>query len=245
MSLRARITALSMVGRVRQRNEDCVGAGGWLLAAQIPVGIEVALRSDETLLVALADGMGGHPGGDVASRIAIQTMLEHGSALFSERDCRSAIEAADAALAARMGDEPALTGMGTTLAGLALRFGEYLQFNVGDSRIYRVFDGYLRQTSVDDNAICNDGDLSRSNILTSYLGGKKPGRRVDAHVRQEVLHPPGRWLLCSDGLSDMVSDTEIETVLQAPDHEAIVQLGDLAMKAGGADNISIVLVTVS
>lgn len=243
---RASIHALSMRGRVRARNEDCVGVGGWLLAAEIPVGFEVKLERGQTLLIALADGMGGHPGGDVASLVAVKTLLAHGGALFDERAFRAAIADADAALASRMQAEPELSGMGTTLAALALDVDRTIHCNLGDSRIYRIFDGYLRQMSVEDTASDErDEHGHRSGLITGYLGGRDRSRPPTPHIACEPLNPPSRWLLCSDGLTDMVSDAEIEAVLCAPDPQALLEMSDLAMRAGGVDNISIVLATIS
>jgi PPM family protein phosphatase len=138
-----------------------------------------------------------------------------------------------------MAGSPSLLGMGTTIAGLLLRGGEAVWFNIGDSRVYAVREGRLVQLSVDDVP-----PGPRTGIITQTLGGAPFFMPVDPHMGQTALSVPSRWLLCSDGLTDMLPDSEIEQILAQTDEHALRALFTRAMAAGGADNISIVLVSV-
>ncbi len=115
----------------------------------------------------------------------------------------------------------------------------FLWFNVGDSRLYRYHRGRLAQLSVDDTP-----PGRRSGVITQSLGGGEPPPKIAPHVGQERLLDPSRFLLCSDGLTDMLDDKDIEDCLALADPEAVVNLFERAMRAGGVDNISIVLVSV-
>jgi serine/threonine protein phosphatase PrpC len=130
--------------------------------------------------------------------------------------------------------------MGTTVVGLLLSATRAVWFNVGDSRIYRHRGGRLEQLSVDDVP-----SGPRSGLITQTLGGSPGFLPMAPHIGEEDLVLPSRWLLCSDGLTDMLGDAEIERALAASDEDALRALFTAAMQAGGADNISIVLVSAS
>jgi serine/threonine protein phosphatase PrpC len=131
-----------------------------------------------------------------------------------------------------------LLGMGTTVVGVALA-ARVVWFNVGDSRLYRVAGG-LTQLSSDDVP-----PGPRDGTITQTLGGLwPPGEAIAPHVGAEPLAAPARYLLCSDGLTDMLDDAEIAACLGCTDADAVMRLFEAAMRAGGRDNISIVLVSV-
>jgi protein phosphatase len=187
-------------------------------------------------LYAVADGMGGHRGGAVASRLAAERLAASGAQLTDAGAVRAALEDANAALYGAMQD-PNLFGMGTTVVGLVLA-PRLIWFNVGDSRLYRADGGTLRQLSTDDVP-----PGPRSGLLTQTLGGAFPPEAIDAHIGEQAFSP-ARFLLCSDGLTDMLDDAEIAACLDRPNAEAVPRLLEAAMAAGGRDNVSIVLVSV-
>jgi serine/threonine protein phosphatase PrpC len=236
MTAIAQITAFTHRGRVRAGNEDTIVVGGWLSPPEMTEPDSFRHELPAPLVCAVADGMGGHRAGEVASRQAAQLLSTAGAQLASAADIARTLARINGALYDAMAREPAQAGMGTTVVGLAL--GAQLGwFNVGDSRLYRLDGGALAQLSVDDTP-----PGPRTGLLTQSLGGLLPPAPVHPHIGEAPLAPPARFLLCSDGLTDMVDDSDIADGLALGDVEAVMQLFDLAMRAGGSDNVSIVVV---
>lgn len=233
MAMRLRHGAVTHEGRIRPGNEDAL------------------LAEDD--LFAVADGMGGHVAGEVASRIAIET-------LRAERDAGvvEAIRRANRAIVDRSSSNPTLRGMGTTLCAVTIVDGggsPLLQIaNVGDSRAYLFRGGELHQVTDDHSYV---GELEREGRLTREEARAHPqrniitrnlGDREDVEVDLFEIDPfrGDRVLLCSDGLVDEITDDAIADVLRrTPDpEEAAARLVDLANEAGGHDNITVVVVDV-
>jgi serine/threonine protein phosphatase PrpC len=226
------------VGGIRTRNEDHALA-------------------DEPIFV-VADGMGGRPGGELASRIAVDafTCLQ-GRPGPTQEDVLAAVTRADRAVvqAADGGN----TGMGTTLVGLALVTDDgsdyWFGFNIGDSRLYRWAGDVLEQLSTDHSEV---QELITAGLVTAEHRHDHPARHVVTRVLGVPAAPPTtdcwllcpvpreRFLLCSDGLTDELDDNAIATVLRAePDpYAAARRLVDEALAAGGRDNVTVVVVQV-
>jgi serine/threonine protein phosphatase PrpC len=237
MTVSVRCGAVTDVGRLRARNEDAVLA--------IPP------------VFAVADGMGGHHGGDVASALAIAGLEQfQGAAAVDARSVITAIREANRAIfdQASVGEG----AMGTTVVGVALSRDEasdaLLLFNVGDSRAYRLRGDDLVQLSKDHSLVAElvtAGELTaaeakvdqRRNVVTRALG-------VDGSIDiDEWLMEPevgDRYLMCSDGLTGEVSDGDIAAVLRAgtSPEEAAGALVQMALDAGGHDNVSVVVVDI-
>jgi len=240
--------ALSDVGNVRKRNEDAF--------AECP---------NEQLFV-LADGMGGHRGGDVASRACVhgfcaivKDALEHHVAPPSpESACRIvsvAIEEINRIIY-RMGQQDhLLKGMGTTLCAL-LGLGDYVVYaHVGDSRIYLYSDGSLEQLTEDHSLLqelVGMGQISSEevasspykNVLTRAVGTEPA---VDPSVKYLNLKGGERFLICSDGLTEHVSPEEIAILLgsKKTQEEVASTLVQTAISRGGHDNITLLLLKVT
>lgn len=227
------------VGRVRARNEDA-------LFLQPLRGI-----------AAVADGMGGHAAGDVASRIAVDVLDDRTRELGPDPRTAlvDAVRTAHNAIIKAARADPELQGMGTTLT--ALRAHEEdgcLIAHVGDSRAYRWRDDKLVQLTRDQTWVQEQveaGTISRerarthpfSSVLTGALGTED--QDFDVQVLEPVCEPGDTFLLCSDGLNARLTDPEILTVLQAHAHDldaAAHALVDAANEAGGPDNITVALV---
>jgi protein phosphatase len=207
----------------------------------------------EESLFAVADGMGGHAAGEVASRIAIDAFREAASEGLVE-----AVVAANRAVLTQSERDPALRGMGTTLCALTLlRDGDSEQIelvNVGDSRGYLLRDRQLSQVTEDHNV---PGELLREGRLTATEARYHPQRNIvtrilgtepEVDVDRFLIDPfrGDRFLLCSDGLSDELLDDAIEEVLVrvADPEDAAAELVRLARESGGHDNITVVVVDV-
>jgi PPM family protein phosphatase len=227
--------AATDVGRVREGNEDAF------------------LVDDAMGLMAVADGMGGHRAGEVASATALEALR---AAITSGRPLRESIEDANEAVFTKSLTDNSLRGMGTTLtAGTLVTGGTVLVGHVGDSRAYLLHDGELRQIT-DDHSLVEE--LVREGRLTADEAAVHPQRSiitralgVDASVEVDVypveLAAGDRLLLCSDGLTGMVQADEIAAILrrESDPTRAATQLVDAANQAGGEDNITVVVVSVT
>lgn len=228
----------SDVGRVRAVNEDRV-------MAQPP-------------LFVVADGMGGHEAGDVASTIAIECFESlAGDTPIGQREVVEAVAEANSAIVTLGRQSGSARSMGTTVAGLALVDNgsetNWLAFNVGDSRIYRVMFGEIDQVSTDHSYVQELVDartISRDearthphrNVVTRALG-MELGAEPDIWLLRPVAGE--RFVVCSDGLSSEIDDVAIlSTMLGRDPDDAAAALVAAALDAGGADNVSIVVVDV-
>lgn len=237
------VTALSHRGAVRDQQEDSLVAGPWTLCATVTENPQtLVFPLGPPLVVAVADGLGGHPGGEVASALVVRELALTGSSLGSEdslretlRDCNRRVYAAAAA-------GPELTAMGTTMAGIVLTAERVLAFNVGDSRVYAANGGGLRQLSTDDRPSGQEVGLP-AGIVTQTLGGRDELTDIDPHLAALPLAPDTSYLVCTDGLTDPVPTSVLEAVLgQHQDGRAVFELWKAAIEAGGPDNITMALV---
>ena len=239
MSTTGKSAAVSHVGRVRANNQDSGYAGSQLFV--------------------VADGMGGHAGGDVASAIALKRITEidrfYPSAQDAEFALQSALLAANSLLAETVFDHQELTGMGTTVSAI-LRVGDELAIaHIGDSRIYLLRDGELSQITADHTFVqrlVDSGRITpeeaavhpRRSVLMRVLGDVDAAPEIDTTVM--ATRAGDRWMLCSDGLSSYVADDKILTAMQSvPDPEATAQrLVNLSLDNGAPDNVTVVIVDV-
>ena len=222
------------IGRVRRQNEDAA----WM---------------DESRGVfAVADGMGGHLAGEVASSMAMDAVRElaGSDARPGIGAMRSAVQRAHNAILAHAGTHRECAGMGTTLS-LMWRAGRFMYIaHVGDSRIYRLRDGSLEQITQDHSLVA---ELVRAGLITAEEARRHPRRNIITRAlgtqgdnTPDLLaadnRPGDLWLLCTDGLTGMVPDDEIErTLLSLPLEEAVDRLLGLALEAGGSDNVTLIL----
>jgi serine/threonine protein phosphatase PrpC len=234
-------------------------------AAKSAVGLVRAGNEDSALtsrsLVAVADGMGGHAAGEVASRIAITTMAKE-SEVFTQEDVdlesaddlySSSLQLIDATIAEYAIENPALAGMGTTLSALFLRDGAVAALHIGDSRIYRLRGNALEQLSTDhtviqellDQGAITEADIAthpQRSVLTQVLMGD--GLNQMALSLYEVK-ADDRFLLCSDGLTGVVSDKEIKAILKSKARGAAVDaLIESAYANGAPDNVTVIVADV-
>lgn len=214
----------------------------------------------EDFLLVVADGMGGHPAGDVASRIALDTLIQAFPALPAGdlgQAMKQAFRKANDAVFAAGEAEPAHTGMGTTLTS-ALLHGKYATVaHVGDSRAYLLRGDNLTQVTRDHTVASDEvaqGRLSadaargdpRRNMLTHVIGTNSRLESSLPSIFELTLLPGDRLLLCSDGLTGMLTDEEIRDLLMEDDRQdAADRLVLAANAAGGVDNTTVVVLDVS
>ncbi|MFD8393146.1 PP2C family protein-serine/threonine phosphatase [Streptomyces sp. NPDC059680] len=242
------VSALSHPGLLRERNEDSLVAGPWTLCATVTESPQTLVFPIGTpLVVAVADGLGGHPGGDLASALVARRIASAGPTLGSEDALRAALNACNRAVYTAAGgeEETELAAMGTTVAGIVVQPGSLLVFNVGDSRVYAASRDGLRQVSVDDSPPLEPGQHTTS-IVTQCLGGSPSYRAVHPHVTTESLSPGARYLICTDGLTDPLPADVLDDVMREHDDgRAAFELWKAAIAAGGPDNISLAVVRVA
>ncbi len=227
-------TMKTHVGLVRQQNEDA------------------AWYDEAHAIYAVADGMGGHQAGEVASALAIEAVkrLAQSGAKPDISPMREMVFAAHEAIYTHALRHRECSGMGTTLSVL-WRAGHYAYIaHVGDSRIYRLRDGELEQITQDHSFVeelVRAGVLTREearvhprrNIITRALGTR--GENTPDMLASDV-QPGDVWLLCSDGLNGMVDDAVIrQTLADEPIEQAADTLIAKALEAGGSDNVTVVL----
>lgn len=242
------VSALSHIGLVRDHNEDSLVAGPWTLCGTVTENPQTLLFPLGTpLVVAVADGLGGHPGGEVASALVVRELAELGPSLGSETAVREAIGVCNRTVYAAATRTPALAMMGTTVAGVVVTPELALVFNVGDSRVFALAADGLRQVSVDDSPPLPPGQRSTF-VVTQTLGGNDRFVSVEPHVTSSPLASDTRYLLCTDGLSDPVPPTVIDEVVREhsdQDGRAAFELWKAAIEAGGPDNITLAMVRVA
>ena len=208
-------------------------------------------------LFVVADGMGGHAVGDLASRIAVETLplafLKADAETPADRLTR-AVEAANRAIHDKAVENPEFANMGTTCSVLALSAGGAWVAHVGDSRVYRIRGGVAEQLTFDHSlqwemirqgqaTAETAGDLHPANVITRCLGPDQDVQ-IDIEGPFDVQHGD-RFLLCSDGLTGHVADSEIgATIALLPATEASRLLVDLANCRGGSDNTTVVIAVI-
>jgi len=237
------VSALSHTGLVRDHNEDSLVVGPWTLCGTETENPQTLVFELGTpLLVAVADGLGGHPGGEVASTLVVRRLAGAGPLVDGEASLREALQACNRAVYSAAERNPELTAMGTTVAGVVVTAEAVFAFNVGDSRVYEITERGLSLISMDDSPPLAPGERSTV-IVTQTLGGRMEFLEVDPHIDRRALSLDARYLVCTDGLTDLVTDDEIaERVRDNQGGRSAYRLWEAAINAGGIDNITLAVV---
>lgn len=268
--IRIDVSALSHTGYHRANNEDhylVVRLGRTLqtVSTSLPAGDVPARTEEVNHVMIVADGMGGHRAGEIASRMAISTLvgvaldipdwifkMDDAHAQEIERRARSRVQEVDAMLVEAGHRDPSLAGMGTTLTAARSLGRDLVITHVGDSRAYLLRGGGLLRLTRDhtfaqllvDSGQLAPADLASSphrHVLTNALGGSSAHVQVDTDRLQ--LEDGDRLLLCSDGLTDLLDDGEIAAILleTPPSSDACERLVQRALDAGGRDNVTVIV----
>jgi len=246
---RVKFVARSEIGHARENNED---------------KFDFYEPDEEPLLAArgsvylVCDGMGGHNAGQIASELAAKQFLHayyHLGGTVQEA-ARHAILQAHHYIAEMASKIPSRYGMGTTLTALILKQDEGILAHVGDSRCYRLREGVFEQLSRDHTLVARlveQGVIPpeqakyhpQRNVIRQAVGVADPSEPLEPDIETFALQAGDLYLLCSDGLTDMVDDAEIEAILRdEPPTRAAWRLVDRALANGGRDNITVVLVQI-
>ena len=236
------MTAASKVGCVRSQNEDMVLLGSHFVRNNA-FSTRVDLTNSDRYIMAVADGMGGHNRGDVASSDALHNLefyfhdLPTGLSPESIKDkFEDWLVSINNIIDSKGRSDEQYKGMGTTLVGLAFYEGQFNTLNCGDSRLYRFRDGDLTQLTSDHSLSNMLGSSQHSNVITNCIGGGATSSFIDIVNITDDIKEGDVYMLCSDGLTDMLPDSIIYTLL-AEGSDANT-LCDAAVAAGGLDNVS-------
>ena len=239
-------TAFTHVGAVRTRNEDTVAVDDWVMSQSMDRPMTMRRLIEAPVVCLVADGLGGHAGGNVASRFVAECLAGRAAWATDAASLKDLLRAVDQALFATMRERPDLQGMGSTVAGLHVAPSGLAVFNVGDSRVWRIAPTGLVQLSTDDTPGPKLADGRTAALTTPLLTQSLGGWHDPDGITPHVLSVPalGHYLICSDGLSDLVDPGAIAAHVGEDDVASVTALFEAAMAAGGSDNISIVLVRV-
>lgn len=243
------LTAASRVGCVRSNNEDMVLAYDKLLRSDV-YATEFMTENTDRFAIAVADGMGGHNAGEVASSDTLSNLqyfindLPGGLAIgeFDEM-LMMWLQSINQIIASKGHVNPSMAEMGTTLVGFIYYNHKYFWLNCGDSRLYRLRNGQLRQLSTDHSLNNVNGEKKHSNIITNCIGAGCKNSYMDLFEFTADVLTGDTYLLCSDGLNDMVSDKDLEQLLN--DGASANRLCEAAIQAGGYDNVSACVFTLA
>ena len=249
----------------RMKNPDHTDAAQTETATPVPPGFRLVWRTDTGLvrknnqdsviigdkLYGVADGMGGHNAGEIASGSLRDGLLRELSGKKADRETlEKAIQTVNRELFMRQEEDAALTGMGTTLTVMWVSDPEMILAQVGDSRAYLIRNGAIQQITEDHSMVA---DMVRSGVLTEEQAACHPMRNyitravgtddeVEADLYSVNREAGDRWLICSDGLYGLMSKNKLEMLATIENPEdAAEQLMEAALAAGGRDNISLVL----
>ena len=263
---------LSDRGQVRESNEDSfliaeLARTLWVRQSSLPQPATQYGRNRGHIFL-VADGMGGHQAGEVASALSvssIEAFVLHVLRRFSNlgptdepeviRELKAALRLADERIIEETGQHPELRGMGTTLTLAFISGWKLFVMHAGDSRCYLFRDGELRHLTRDHTIaaeLARNGLISPQcvrthryrHVVTNILGGDRPG--VDVDVQMETLTPGDQILLCSDGLTEMLPPERLTAILAADDdpEETCQRLVIAANSAGGRDNITAIVAQI-
>ena len=247
--MRLEVASLSHIGNVRQRNEDAIG---------YVEPREPRVREKKGSMFIVADGMGGHRGGEIASQLAVDTIIAH---YYASRESNpsmaldQAFKEANRLIVDKSRSDVSLYGMGTTCTVLVIRDREGYVAHVGDSRAYLLRSGNLIQLTEDHSLV---GEMVRQGILTDEDARTHPRRNVitrsigthddlsvDAPSAPLPLLDGDVFMICSDGLTSLVAERDLKSVLELnPPRAACDGLVDLAIDNGGKDNVTVQVVRV-
>lgn len=246
--LKFSIDAASLVGLVRRNNEDMILVGDKLIRNGSYQSL-CKIDDTEMYIAALADGMGGHNAGEMASEIVLDSLRRMFGLPWKYLDASRFNEASYFWLEhisryiEKCGkDDPKLLGMGTTLVGILINYHDCYWVNCGDSRVYLFRDNTLTQLSTDHSLSNITGDISNTGAIVNCIGAGCDTSYLDLVEFRNTIKHGDIYMLCSDGLSDMLYHEDMEQYIK--EGATADDLCRKAEEAGGRDNISVCLMKI-
>jgi serine/threonine protein phosphatase PrpC len=239
---------LSHAGRRREANEDACLAGSAISSGSSDAVVPLALEASPWI-VAVSDGIGGHRAGAEASQEVVKALAA--CSPITPVAVSAALDRVSRELCTRGGRDPECAGMGATIAGIGSGPRGLFAFNVGDSRVYKCSRHRLTQVTRDDSEaeeLIRAGLLTRDQVrpgflhaLTRAIGGRTVAVEVRPHISALSVATRARFLICSDGITDMLPHSVLQEIIatESDPAAAVRMLFDLTMDAGGLDNITL------
>lgn len=242
------ISAASYIGCVRHNNEDMVLVGDKFIRNN-SYWTMIDTADSDRYLMALADGMGGHSSGEVASSEVLHNLQYYFSDLPATLDVENFneaifewLESINNVIDSKGRFEQRLNGMGTTLVAFAHYNNDFYWMNCGDSRLYRLHGTALRQLTTDHSLSNLMGSETHSNVITNCIGGGCKTSFIDMVQCTSDVSEGDIILLCSDGLTDMLTNMELLSLLEnGADASKLCKAAEMA---GGYDNVSAIVVKI-
>jgi protein phosphatase len=210
---------------------------------------QIVLSREDRMMIAVADGMGGHNRGDIASNDTLRNLhyfFYDIPSCLNVNDFNEAmagwLESINNYIASKGRADEQYKGMGTTLVGLAYYNNDFYSLNCGDSRLYRFRNHQLVQLTTDHSLSNLVGDEKRTNVITNCIGGGSKSSFIDMVTMTNDIMSDDVYLLCTDGLTDMLSDKAISELLEGKaDADTLCSA---AIEAGGIDNVSCCVISI-
>lgn len=237
------LSAASRVGNVRSNNEDMILAYDKFVRSDV-YSTEFMTENNDRFVIALADGMGGHNAGEVASSDVLANLhfflRDLPAHLSSGEFCEMMeewLQSVNHIIDSKGHVNPEMAEMGTTLVAVVFYNNKYYWMNCGDSRLYRYRNNELKQLTTDHSLINENSVKRHSNIITNCIGGGCKNSYMDMFEFTDDFLPGDQYILCSDGLNDMISDEAIACL--AAQGVSANRMCEAAIEAGGYDNVSV------
>ncbi len=237
------LSAASRVGNVRSNNEDMILAYDKFVRSDV-YSTEFMTENNDRFVIALADGMGGHNAGEVASSDVLANLhfflRDLPAHLSSGEFCEMMeewLQSVNHIIDSKGHVNPEMAEMGTTLVAVVFYNNKYYWMNCGDSRLYRYRNNELKQLTTDHSLINENSVKRHSNIITNCIGGGCKNSYMDMFEFTDDFLPGDQYILCSDGLNDMISDEAIARL--AAQGVSANRMCEAAIEAGGYDNVSV------
>ncbi len=237
------LSAASRVGNVRSNNEDMILAYDKFVRSDV-YSTEFMTENNDRFVIALADGMGGHNAGEVASSDVLANLhfflRDLPAHLSSGEFCEMMeewLQSVNHIIDSKGHVNPEMAEMGTTLVAVVFYNNKYYWMNCGDSRLYRYRNNELKQLTTDHSLINENSVKRHSNIITNCIGGGCKNSYMDMFEFTDDFLSGDQYILCSDGLNDMISDEAIARL--ADQGVSANRMCEAAIEAGGYDNVSV------
>jgi serine/threonine protein phosphatase PrpC len=246
----------SNIGKVRKNNEDSLLMNDFLLSESSMRFVECVVPEGDKFIVAVADGMGGHMKGEVASRKVLEVFRDKYRAVDDAEGIRDIFKSAKEELNRIAEADRNSFGLGTTVSGMLFIEGKALIFHCGDSRVYRVTGGRIEKMTVDHSVVqdlVNSGFITeeemrthpRKNIITSSIMGDLRTGLPELSIQEIALGDGGRFFLCTDGVWESMSGAEMEACFVPKDMSAEADCLRGKALGPGHDNLTMILADVS
>jgi protein phosphatase len=246
VTLHVEAAGITHRGAVREGNEDCIAIGFWLSQETLDAARHFEQPLEESFACIVADGMGGHNDGELASQFVAKNLARRMLALGPE-DVTASLRTVNAEFFTHVRLHPELAGMGSTVVGLVAQGTRLAVFNVGDSRCYKVVEKGLAQLSVDDALVQNwklGSGAERGTMLLQCFGGRSTFTDVEPHVHREPCVPGSTYLLCCDGLYETLEEELMASMIGADLKASAEALLKKALERKARDNVTIALVRI-